>query len=187
MISEALWVWKVLEHLLHTFNMMHCSNLLDKYTEVELLGHKVVLGFPGSSAGKETACSAGDSSLIPGLGSSPGEGIGYRLQYSWASLVDQTVKNLCVMQETWVWSLGWEDPLQEDMATHSGFLAWRIPRTEEPGGLQPTGLQRVRHSQAWHKVIPRLIFWGSSTLFSIELTPTWIPNDSVPGFQFLHI
>ena len=108
MISEALWVWKVLEHLLRTFNMMHCSNLLDKYTEVELLGHKVVLGFPGSSAGKETACNAGDSSLIPGLGSSPGEGIGYPLQYSWASLVDQTVKNLCVMQETWVRSLGWE-------------------------------------------------------------------------------
>ena len=49
-------------------------------------------------------------------------------------------------QEMWVWSLGWEDPLEEDMATHSGILAWRIPWTEEPGRLQSTGLPRVRHN-----------------------------------------
>ena len=52
------------------------------------------------------------------------------------------------MQETRVWSLGWEDPLEEGMATHSSILAWRIPRTEEPGGLQSTGSPRVRHSRA---------------------------------------
>ena len=72
---------------------------------------------------------------IPGLGRSPGEGIGYPLQYSWASLVAQMVKNLTAMQETWVQSLGQEDPLEEGTATHSSILAWRIPWTEEPGGL----------------------------------------------------
>ena len=65
--------------------------------------------------------------MIPGLGSSPGEGIGYPLQYSWASLVAQMVKNPTAMPETWVRSLGWEDPLEAGMATHSSILAWRIP------------------------------------------------------------
>ena len=55
------------------------------------------------------------------------------------------VKNPPAMRETWVRSLGREDPLEEGMATHSSILAWRIPRKEEPGGLQSTGLQRVRH------------------------------------------
>ena len=63
------------------------------------------------------------SSSIPGLGKSPGEGIGYQLQYSWASLVAQTVRNLPAMQETWVRSLDWEDPLEKGMATHSSILA----------------------------------------------------------------
>ena len=61
------------------------------------------------------------------LGRSPGEGIGHPLQYSWASLVAQQVKNLPAMQETWVRSLGWEEPLEEGMATHSSILALRIP------------------------------------------------------------
>ena len=56
-------------------------------------------------------------------------------------LVAQMVKNLPAMLETWVRSLGWEDPLEEGMAIHSSILAWRIPRTEEPGGLQSVGLQ----------------------------------------------
>ena len=55
------------------------------------------------------------------------------------------VKNLPAMQETWVQSLGWEDPLEKGMATHSSILAWRIPWTEEPGGLQSMGSPRVRH------------------------------------------
>ena len=62
-----------------------------------------------------------------------------------ASLVVQTVKNLPAMQETWDQSLGWEDPLEEGMATHSIILAWRIPWAEEPGRLQSMGSQRVRH------------------------------------------
>ena len=75
------------------------------------------LGFPGSSAGKESACNAGDPGSIPESGRSPGEGTGYLFQYSWASLVAQTVKNPPAMWETWIQSLGWEDPLEEGMAT----------------------------------------------------------------------
>ena len=62
-----------------------------------------------------------------------------------ASLVAQMVKNSPAMRETWVQSLGWEDPLEEDMATHSSILAWRIP-IEKPGGLESMGSQRVRHN-----------------------------------------
>ena len=87
----------------------------------------------------------GDPGLIPQLGRSPGEGISYPLQYSWTSLVAQLAKNLPAMQETWVRSLVWEDPLEEGMATHSTILPWRIPWTEEPDGLQSMGLQRVGH------------------------------------------
>ena len=83
--------------------------------------------FPDNSAGKESACNVGNPSSIPGLGSSPAEGLGYPLQYSRVSLVAQMVKNPPAMQETWVQSLGWEDPLEEGMATHSNILAWRIP------------------------------------------------------------
>ena len=70
------------------------------------------MGFPDNSVGKESACNAGDPSSIPGMERSAGEGIGYPLQYSWASLVAQLVKNLPVM-ETWVQSLGWEDLLEK--------------------------------------------------------------------------
>ena len=82
----------------------------------------VDLGFPGSSAGKEPACNAGDPSSITGLGRSPGEGIGYPLQYSWASLVAQTVKNPGDLGSI----PGLEDPLEKGMATHSRIPAWRI-------------------------------------------------------------
>ena len=61
----------------------------------------------------------------------------------WTSLVAQTLKNLPVMQETWVQSLGWEDPLEEGMGTHSSIVAWKTPWTEEPGRLQSMGLQRI--------------------------------------------
>ena len=87
----------------------------------------MLMCFPGSSAGKESACNAGDPGSIPGSVSSPGEGIGYPLQYSWAFLVAKMVKNLPAIQETWVLSLGWEDPLEEGMAARCSILAWRIP------------------------------------------------------------
>ena len=96
-----------------------------------------------SSVGKESACNAGDLSSILRLGRCPGEGIGYPLQYSWASLVAQLVKNLPAMWETWVWSLGLGDPLENGKSTHSSILAWRIPWT-----VQSTGSQRVRHDWA---------------------------------------
>ena len=64
---------------------------------------------------------------------------------NWESFVAQTVRNLPAMQETWVQSLGQEDHLEKGMATHSSVLAWRIPWTEEPGGLQSVGWQRVKH------------------------------------------
>ena len=69
----------------------------------------------------------------------------YIYDIHWASLVAQTVKNLSAMWETWVRSLGQEDPLEEGMATHSSVLAWRIPWTEEPGGLQSMWSQIVGH------------------------------------------
>ena len=87
------------------------------------------MGFPDGSVGRESACNAGDSSSISGLGRSPGEEIGYQYQYCWASLVAQLIKNPPAMWETWVQSLGWEDPLEKGKATHSSILAWRIPWT----------------------------------------------------------
>ena len=81
------------------------------------------MGFPDSLVGKESSCNAGNPGLIPGLGRSPGQGIGYPLQYSWASLVAQLVKNPPVMWETWVRSLGWEGPLEKGMAALSSILA----------------------------------------------------------------
>ena len=102
------------------------------------LTHSDRWGFPHPSVGKESACNTGDSGLIPGLGRSSGEGIDYPLQYFWASLMAPLVKNPPAMWETWVRSLGWEDPLEKGKATHSGILAWRIPWT----------MQRVGHAWA---------------------------------------
>ena len=92
-----------------------------------------------SSVGKESTCHVGDPGLIPGSGRSPGEGIGYPLRYSWASLVAQLVKNLPAVGEAWVRSLGWEVPLEKGKATHSSILAWRISWTVESMGLQRVG------------------------------------------------
>ena len=86
-------------------------------------------GFPHSSVGKESTCNAGEPCLMPGLGRSTGEGIGYPLQYFGVSLVAQLIKNPPAMQETGVRSLGWEDPLEKGKASHSSILAWRIPWT----------------------------------------------------------
>ena len=95
-------------------------------------------GFPSSSAGKESTCNAGDP------GSLGWEGICYPLQYSWASLAAQMVKNPPAMWETWVWALGWQAPLKEGMATHSCILAWRIPMDR---GACSAIVQRGKKSQ----------------------------------------
>ena len=96
-----------------------------------------MVGFPDSSVGKESACNAGDPSWIPGLGRSAGEGIGYPLLCSWASLVAQLVKSGSA-SACGVGDLG--SILEKGKATHSSILAWRIPWIEEP---------RVTKSRTW--------------------------------------
>ena len=93
----------------------------------------------------QLASNAEDPSSIPGSGRSPGEGIGYPHQYSWASLVAQLVKNLRAMWETQFRYPVQEDPLEKEMATQSSTLAWKIPWMEEPGRLQSMGSQGVGH------------------------------------------
>ena len=115
----------------------HCYNcFLNQIDALDCIFIRVFLykrDFPGSSAGKESTCNAEDPGSIPRLGRSAGERIGYPLQSAWASLVAQLVKNPPAMRETRVQSLGWEDPLEKGMATHSSILALRI------------GQQRVGH------------------------------------------
>ena len=77
-------------------------------------------------------------------------GFGFIVEPYEASLVAQAVKNLSAMQETWVKSWVWEDPLEKGMATHSNFLAWRIPWTEEPGRLQSIGSQKLDNTEHTH-------------------------------------
>ena len=101
------------------------------------------MDFPNSLVGKESACNSGDPGSILGSGRSSRKGIGYPLQYSWASLVAQMLKNLPQIQETWVQSLGWEDPLKEVRQPTPVFMPGEFPWTEEPGGLQSMGSQRV--------------------------------------------
>ena len=95
-------------------------------------------GFPDSSVGKESACKAGNPGLIPESGRSAGEGIGYPLQYSWASLVAWLVKNPPAMWENWVQSLGWEDPLEKGKATRPG---------EFHGLYSPWGLKELDRTE----------------------------------------
>ena len=85
-----------------------------------------------------------------------------------ASLVAQRLKRLPAMRETWVRSLGWEDPLEKEMATHSSILAWRIPWTEEPGGLQFTGSKRVGYDWATS------LFWSEKVFISLWLSWCWV-------------
>ena len=108
----------------------------------------VFLGYSGGSDGKESTCNAGNLGLIPGSGRSPGEGIGYPLQYSWANLVTQMVKNPPAMWETWVRSLGLEDPLEEG----------QYPCLENPHGQRSLVVYgpwccRVRHSRAQSQLL----------------------------------
>ena len=86
----------------------------------------------------------------------------------------QSVKSLPAMQETWVWSLGREDALEKKMATHSSILAWRIPWTEEPGGLQSMGSQRVGHDWVTNFhffTFPSLVYWASLVAQMVKNLP----------------
>ena len=108
----------------------------------------VYLSLVVSSAGKKSTCNAGDPGLIPGLGRCLEEGIRYPLQYSWASVVAQMIKNSTAIWETWVWFLGWEDPLEEGMATHFSTLAWRIPMDRGAWWITVHGSQTAGHDRA---------------------------------------
>ena len=136
-------------HIFKVYNLLNCGicetitmskgiNIV--FTSKTFLLLYNFLPLSHSSAGKESTCNAGDPSSIPGSGWSPGEGIGYPPQYSWASLVAQLLKNQPKMWETCVRSLDWEDILEKGTATHSSILAWRIPWI-----VQSMGWQRVRH------------------------------------------
>ena len=118
---------KTVDH--NSSGLKEIKSFTHKETLKDRVATRLALGFPGSSAGKESVCNAGDSSLIPGLGRSPGEGIDYPLQYSWASQVAQLVKNLPAMRETWVWPLGWEDPLEKVSMRLVDFLAFFFFKT----------------------------------------------------------
>ena len=83
--------------------------------------------------------------------------------------------------ETWVWSLGWEDPLEKEMATHSSILAWRIPWTEEPGGLQSTGSQRVGHDWATSLHFSHVTFWKQVPLRFVARHPDPIRKEAGIG------
>ena len=97
-----------------------------------------------------------------------------------ASLVAQTAKNLPAMQETWVWSLGQEDPLEKEMATNFRILAWRIPWTEEPGGLQCMESQRIGHDWATNTftfiffprlTVTKILYRGREALVALNKQP----------------
>ena len=100
----------------------------------------IPMGLPGSSAGKESACNAGDHGSIPGSGKFAKEGIGYPLQYSWVSLSGSAGKESACNARDLGSILGCEDPREKGTATHSSILAWRISWT-----TQSMGSQRVRH------------------------------------------
>ena len=112
--------------------------------EIPFLQLNISLGFHDSSVGKESACNAGNPGLIPGLGRSAGKGIGYPLQYSWASLVAQLVKNPPAIRETWVPSLVWEDPLEGGMATPLQYSCLENPMDR---GAWQAIVQRVKKSR----------------------------------------
>ena len=111
-------------------------------------------GFSGSSAGKEFSCNAGDPGLIPRSGSSPWEGIGYPLQYSWASVLAQMVKNLSAMWETWVGKIPWRRKWQPNPV----FLPGESPWTEEPGRLRSKELQSCEWLSKAHSTLWKTIF-----------------------------
>ena len=115
-IYYRLFLWKV--SLLHSWIKEVVTEVSSVFQVVSFKKYSLSWFSRTSSAGKESACNAGDPNLIPRLGRSPGEGVGYPLQYSGASLVAQLVKNPPAMLEIWFRSLDWEDPLEKGMATH---------------------------------------------------------------------
>ena len=115
-INHKLWEIDLLVSPTELFPFLFLpedGNRIKGFITSESFWNKCCSSFPGSSAGKESACNAGDPGLIPGLERPTGEGVGSPLQYSWASLVVHLIKKPPEMWDTWVWLLGWEDPLEE--------------------------------------------------------------------------
>ena len=139
--SSKTGMWGRNPRSLYYLNCPVFSKSLETCEEQEIAICSQEKGFPGSSAGKESSCQCRSPWFDFWVGKSPGEGIGYPPQYSWASLVSHMKKNLPAMWETWVRSLSWEDSLEEGVATHCSIPAWRIPWTEEPGRSQSLGSQ----------------------------------------------
>ena len=104
-----------------------------------------------------------------------------------ASLVAQTVKNPPAVQVTWVRSLGWEDPVEKEMASHSSILAWRTPWTEEPGGLQSVGSQRVRHDRVTEHSAFHCVCAMDTAHLLCPLTPQWALRLSPYIDSWLHV
>ena len=120
------------------------SNLISTHNFHDFFKGRVFSpGFPDSLVNEESTCNAGDPTSIPGSGRSTGEGIGYPLHYSWAFLVTLMVKNPPAMQEIWVQSLDWEDPLEKGKATHSSILVHELSKLRE----------LVMDREAWHAAV----------------------------------
>ena len=164
--------------------LKHLTSFWFLISELQLLS--LPKGFPDGSVGKESACNSGDTSLIPVSGRSSGEGIGYPLQYSWASLAAQMVKNPPAMRETWVWSLGWEDPLEKGTATHSTILAWRIPLTIVLGVTKRwTGQSNFHFLSFPSLAIQSRLFNFHFLFFMNTVKPLW--NKRTCMFQWLEV
>ena len=161
-ISASIFTWPSCFSFVSVYLKSPFPSLIRKLV-IDLGPTLSIQGFPDNSVSKESAYYAGDPSSIPGSGISAREGKGYPLQYSWASLVAQLVKNPPAMQETWVQSLGWEDPLEKGKATHSNILAQRIPWTiYSPWGHQEWDMT---HRLSLHfyqsRIISRTLTWTS--------------------------
>ena len=171
------WLWlplKVTSHgevssfcALYILSPVVFSHIL-VFLEPKNMRNRVFRDVPDSSVGKETACIAGDPSSIPGLGRSSGEGIGYPLQHSWASLVAQLVKNWPAMWETWVRSLGWEDPLEKGKANPLQYSGLETFTDYSPGGSHKVG-----HNWMLSLICPELAFGLKHMLGSWE-TVIWL-------------
>ena len=141
-------------------------------------------GFPGSSAGKESACNAEEPGSTPGWGRSAGEGIGCPLQYSWASLMAQMVKNLPAMWETWVESLGWKDPWRREWLLTPVFCPGEFHGQWNLAGYSPWGCKGENwvtftfQSQA--KLFHKCFVWKQKILF-------WNLYENVENIQYLKL
>ena len=122
--------------------------------------------------------------MIPGSGKSPGEGPGCPLQYSLASLVAQLVKNPLAMEETWVQPLGWEDPLEEDMVTHSNILAWKIPMDKKRlAGCSSWGCKESDTTERLSKT-KTVWYWLRSVVWILDEKEFIIVNNTSKRINF---